>query len=99
MEDKQQQKQQEKQDAMERRGKTLAQILTPDARERLSRVSLVKPEKAIVVEDHLIQLAQARQLGGKVDESRVIELLESISAKKETKIVLQQKRGLFDDDF
>lgn len=94
------QKEQAIKEAQEKKNKILAQILTNEAKERLSRVALVKPEKAAQVEDYLIQQAQSRQLVGKVDEKKIISLLESLSSgQKETKIVIQQKRGLFDEDF
>jgi programmed cell death protein 5 len=45
----------------------LTSILTPEARERLNRVSLVKPENARAVEDHLIRLARAGKISSKVN--------------------------------
>lgn len=94
------QKEQQIKEAQEKRNKILQQILTNEAKERLSRVALVKPEKAAQVEDYLIQQAQSRQLVGKVDEQKIISLLESVSGKqKETKITVTHKRGLFDEDF
>jgi DNA-binding TFAR19-related protein (PDSD5 family) len=55
----------------------------------------VKPEKAASVERALIQMAQNRQLGGKVGENQLIEMLEGAPGdQKETKskIVIQHKR-------
>ncbi|KAI8814818.1 PDCD5-related protein [Cladochytrium replicatum] len=82
-----------------RRG-MLVQILSNEARERLSRVSIVKPEKARAVEDYLLKLAQSRQLSGKVAEGQLIELLEQISnqGKTENKIVYNRRRSDSDDD-
>ncbi len=37
----------------------LAQILESDARERLGRVSLTKPENAKLVEDYILQMARS----------------------------------------
>ncbi|KAI8812293.1 PDCD5-related protein [Cladochytrium replicatum] len=82
-----------------RRG-MLVQILSNEARERLSRVSIVKPEKARAVEDYLLKLAQSRQLSGKVAEGQLIELLEQISSqgKTENKIVYNRRRSDSDDE-
>lgn len=61
----------------------------------MSRVALVKPEKARGVEDMIIRAAQSGQLGGKVDEQKLISLLEQISSqKKETKITVILKQNL-----
>ncbi|KAL6070985.1 Programmed cell death protein 5 [Balamuthia mandrillaris] len=93
------QQQQQQQEMEERRRMILTQILTPEARERLSRIALVKPDKARQVEDSLIRAAQTGQLGGKVDEPSLISMLGQISkAKKETKITFQRKRLDDDDD-
>ena len=54
----------------------LAAILTPEARARLARVALVKPEKARGVEDAVLSAAQRGALGGVVDEIGVMDLLD-----------------------
>ena len=57
----------------------LFQILSNQARERLSRISIVKPEKGKAVEDMLIRMAQNGQLKSKVEEKQLIELLGYIA--------------------
>lgn len=44
----------------------MAQILSPEARERLARIRIVKEEKARGVEEMLIRMAQSGQIRGKV---------------------------------
>ena len=65
----------------ERRGAALASLMDPKARERLSRIALVKPEKAQALENMLLQAAQRGQLGGKVTEDALIKMLEENGAK------------------
>jgi len=48
----------------------LTSVLTPEAKERLARVSMVRPENARAVEDHILGLARSRKLQAKVDEVR-----------------------------
>ena len=49
----------------------------------------MKPEKARGVEEMLIRAFQSGQLPAKVDEQRLIQLLEQLSeTKKETKITV-----------
>ncbi|KAM0885937.1 hypothetical protein ACQ4PT_030001 [Festuca glaucescens] len=69
-----QQKAQEeaKQEAEERRQMMLAQILSSEARERLSRIALVKPDKARGVEDVVLRSAQTGGISEKVSEERLI---------------------------
>ena len=50
----------------EQRRSILDQILEPEAKDRLIRLALVKPEKARVMEDHLIKAATSGQLRSKV---------------------------------
>eukprot|EP01120_Amphizonella_sp_Union-15-10_P000596 TRINITY_DN1063_c0_g1_i2.p1 TRINITY_DN1063_c0_g1~~TRINITY_DN1063_c0_g1_i2.p1 ORF type:complete len:125 (-),score=33.73 TRINITY_DN1063_c0_g1_i2:142-516(-) len=84
----------------ERRTMILAQVLEPAARERLNRIALVKPEKARSVEDMIINAAQTGRLGAKVDEQKLIQLLEDISEQtKQTKVTFQRKNRLDDDDY
>mmetsp|Transcript_3165 Transcript_3165/g.4851 ORF Transcript_3165/g.4851 Transcript_3165/m.4851 type:complete len:152 (+) Transcript_3165:86-541(+) len=87
-------------EAEERRAGMLMQILSPDAKARLSRLSLVKPERARQAEDILIRAAQSGQIGEKVDEAKLISLLEQISevTKKETKVKIQRRNYGSDDE-
>ncbi|KAK9460913.1 double-stranded DNA-binding domain-containing protein [Lipomyces oligophaga] len=87
----------------EARAAMIAQILTPSARERLSRIRIVKAQKAKGVEDLLIQMARTGQIQSRVDEDELISLLDQISRQEskanETKIVYQTRRFQnFDDD-
>ncbi|XP_022715626.1 DNA-binding protein DDB_G0278111-like [Durio zibethinus] len=97
-----QQKDQEdaKREANERRQMMLSQILSIEARERLARIALVKPEKARGVEDVLLRAAQMGQIVEKVSEERLISLLEQINTQttKQTKVTIQRRRSVLDDD-
>ena len=89
----------------------LTQILTAEARDRLHRISLVKPDRARYLEDSLIQAVRSGQLrggsgpGGKISESDLIGMLEELGEqeeKRKTKIVFQRRRGDFsesDEDY
>ncbi|GJM89637.1 hypothetical protein PR202_gb02000 [Eleusine coracana subsp. coracana] len=78
----------------------LAQILSSEARERLSRIALVKPDKARSVEDVLLRAAQTGGISEKVSEERLISLLEQINnqTSKQTKVTIQRRRSVLDDD-
>ena len=91
-------KEQQRQAALEQRQHLLKQILEPAAYERLSRISIVRPEKATQIEDSLIRMAQQRQLsGGKVDEQRLIKMLEQVGAQEQRpKVTIRRK--VMDDD-
>ncbi|KAI3871554.1 hypothetical protein MKX03_005737, partial [Papaver bracteatum] len=54
-----------KREADEWRQLMLSQILTSQARERIARISLVKPEKARDVEDVILKVAQMGQIAEK----------------------------------
>ncbi|MCL4329252.1 MAG: DNA-binding protein [Candidatus Thermoplasmatota archaeon] len=70
-----------------RRQQILRQILTPEARERLSRVRLVKPQLAENVESQLIQLASAGRVGRQITDQDVRDILDKLNpGKKEVKI-------------
>ncbi|KAJ1394902.1 PDCD5-like [Sesbania bispinosa] len=64
-----QQKAQEdaKREADERRQMMLSQILSAEARERIARIALVKPEKARGVEDVILRAAQMGQITEKME--------------------------------
>ncbi|AEE31142.2 double-stranded DNA-binding family protein [Arabidopsis thaliana] len=87
-----QEKQQEdaKREADERRQMMLSQVLSSQARERIARIALVKPEKARGVEDVILRAAQMGQIVEKVSEERLITLLEQINSQttKQTKVTV-----------
>jgi programmed cell death protein 5 len=67
--------------------KALARIVfTPEARQRLSNLKLVKPELATQVEEYLIILAQQGKIAVPVDDETLKSVLEKLQPKRETKI-------------
>lgn len=89
-----------KREAEERRQMMLSQILSAEARERLARIALVKPEKAKGVEDVILRAAQMGQIAEKVTEERLITLLEQINSQtaKQTKVTITRRRSVLEDD-
>ncbi|AHF80539.1 DNA-binding protein [Thermococcus paralvinellae] len=59
----------------------LRRILTPEARERLARVKLVRPELAQQVELILVQLYQTGQIREKIDDMKLKKILAQIDAR------------------
>lgn len=79
----------------------LTQILTSEARVRLSRIAMVKPDKARHVEEAVINMARIGQIRGKIDEPQLIQILEQISGPVEDskpKIVVARRPYEDDDD-
>lgn len=82
----------------------MATVLDTAARERLSRIALVSPDRSKQIESVLLRMAQSGQLRGQVAEKQLIELLEQMeeaqgrSTTKKSTIVYQRRRDL-DDDF
>jgi programmed cell death protein 5 len=70
-----QRREQERTDALRR-------ILTPEARERLGRIRLAKPDVAASVEQQLIQLAASGRLQRQVDDATLRSLLERIMPER-----------------
>merc|ERR1711939_803105 len=101
MQDLEKQKQQQEQQAAaeEQRAQILKAILSPEARERMSNISMVKKDKARKIEDMLIMRAQRGQLGSVVDEDALIQMLESINEQTETKSKVSFTRRRMDDDW
>ena len=60
----------------------LAQIMTPEARNRLANLKLTKPELVENIELQLIQSAQAGSLRGKVTDDQLKVLLRQIAGQK-----------------
>ncbi|KAJ7562857.1 hypothetical protein O6H91_03G086800 [Diphasiastrum complanatum] len=68
----QQAQEEQKREAEERRQMMLAQIVSSQARERLARIALVKPEKARGVEDVILRSAQYGQITEKIQRRRSV---------------------------
>ncbi|KAG7086553.1 hypothetical protein E1B28_002502 [Marasmius oreades] len=89
----------------EMRRDLMATVLDTAARERLSRISLVSPERSRQIEGILLRMIQSGQLRGRVSENQLIELLEQIesaqgqSTTKKSTIVYQRRKDFDDDDF
>lgn len=66
----------------------------------MSRIAIVKAEKARAIEDMVIQMAQRGQLKAQIGEQQLIDLLESLGAKEEAKakVTIRRKKHDFDDD-
>lgn len=71
----------------------LKQILTPEARQRLYNLRLVKPEFAAALEEQLILLAQSGRLPIPVTDEFLKKLLTELyeQGKRETKITFKRK--------
>lgn len=65
----------------------LKQVLTPEARQRLTNIRMVKPEFAEQIELQLIQLAQAGRISVPITDDQLKEALGRLqSQRKEIKI-------------
>jgi len=71
----------------------LRKILTPEARERLANLRLVKPELVEALENQLILLAQSGRLKIPVTDEELKEILYQISEKtrRDIRITIKEK--------
>ncbi|CAD6910958.1 unnamed protein product [Tilletia controversa] len=76
MDDDERRQQAAQQDEMKR--EMLSTVLEPEARERLSRIAMVKPGKARAIQDMLIRMAQQGQIRSKISEAQLIDLLDQV---------------------
>ncbi len=60
----------------------LRNILTPEARERLTTVKVARPQLVEQVEMQLISLAQSGQLRTKIDDAKLKALLQQLQSRK-----------------
>ncbi|MEF8832392.1 MAG: DNA-binding protein [Candidatus Thermoplasmatota archaeon] len=60
----------------------LRKVMTPDARERLGRVKMARPELAEQIESQIIALAQRGGTQEKIDDDTLKKLLKKLSGQK-----------------
>lgn len=65
----------------------LRNVLTKEARERLNRIKLVKPELAMQLELYLVQLYQSGKLRGQMTDEQLKDILQMLSSEKNFKII------------
>merc|ERR1712216_1021488 len=87
------QKQQEQEG---QRQEMLTRLMAPEAKERLNRISLVKPDKARKLEDMVLMMAQRNQLREALSDSQLKQMLEQISDSggddSSSKVVIDRRR-------
>ncbi len=66
----------------EQKKAALRQILTTEARERLGRIKIARPDAAENIENQLIMFAQSGQLKNKINDEQLRELLSKMIPKK-----------------
>ena len=64
------------------RAEILRRLLTPEARERLGRIRLAKPEVAQAVEQQVISLAASGRLQRQIDDATLRALLERLMPER-----------------
>ena len=70
----------EQEEQMEAQKKAiLRKIMTSEARERLARVKMARPEVGESIESQIIMLAQSGRVQGKIDDSTLKKLLKKIT--------------------
>ena len=81
-EDFEEQDHQQRKQHEEQRKAILRTVLTTEARERLGRIKVARPEIAENIENQLITLAQSGRLKTKITDKQLRELLQQILPKK-----------------
>ncbi|SMN21800.1 similar to Saccharomyces cerevisiae YMR074C Protein with homology to human PDCD5, which is involved in programmed cell death [Maudiozyma saulgeensis] len=76
-------------------GSSVAAFLEAGALERLSRVALVRPDRATAVEQYVKQLVSTGHLTHKINEQEIIQILNGVAREQnkqtETKIIFDRK--------
>ena len=74
------------------------QLLTAEAKQRLSNIAVVKPEKAERLESIIIQNAQRGMIQGKVSEAQMLDLLNQFGDSEVKATEVKVARHKFDED-
>ncbi len=94
--------QQKAQQMEEQRRVILEQACTQEALARLGRIRMVRESKAKAIENSIVSMALSGKLPMKIDEAKMIEILErgiaQQSSSQEGQINIQRKRYAFDSD-
>ncbi len=69
----------------------LRKIMTSEARERLGRVRVARPQVAENLESQLVMLAQKGAINGKIDDEKLKELLKKITESNKKEINIRRK--------
>lgn len=97
-----QQQEQQQRAANDMTSAILGKVLETEARERLSRVRIVRPDRAQAVENYIMKLYSIGQIRQKLSEKDIVEILDGLSRdtqqKQQSKIVYNRKQTLDDDD-
>lgn len=76
-------------------GASVAPFLEANALERLSRVALVRPDRATAVEQYVKQLVSTGQVQRKITEEQIVQILNGVAREQnkqnETKIIFDRK--------
>jgi len=65
----------------EEKKQILRKIVSPEGRERLARVKLIKPELVIQIEDYLVNLYMNGRIKKVLSEEEIIKLLKTLSSR------------------
>ncbi|HEC94924.1 MAG TPA: DNA-binding protein [Thermoplasmatales archaeon] len=76
------QQEEEQEKLEEERKRILSYILTSEARERMARIRMARPEYAQAIENQLIILAQSGKIHQKITDQQLKELLAQLAQRK-----------------
>lgn len=99
--DQQKQVEEQRKQQEDMRNSILSQILSQGARARLNTLKISKPEKAQIAEQSIIRMAQMGQIGGKLEEAELVQILESLNKqmpKSDSMVKFDRRRAQIDSD-
>merc|ERR1712028_229809 len=86
-------------DMAEQQEMMMEQICSAEARDRIGRIKVVKPEKAAEIENMLLQMAMNGKLQGQVDDDALKKLLAAEGAAGQTSVQMKRRNIMDDDDW